>query len=127
MKSYRNSRALLPSASIASALSSPNRRVSVAKSCRMVPLVIPPLRVEAPHRNRDCGTGNDGEPWSARQILLGAIEHVAPARQWRLDAVAEEADIGFQKDRTGDRQACGDDDWTHGIGQDLAEHDMPPA
>src|SRR5262245_4138792 len=83
--------------------------------------------VKARHRDRDRGTGNDGEPWGAGEILLSAVEHIAPAGQRRLDSVAEEADIGFEKNGAGDRQACGDDDRPHGIGQDLAEHDMPPA
>jgi hypothetical protein len=38
----------LPSASIAIAFSSPKRRAIVAKSGRMLPLVMPPLRDEAP-------------------------------------------------------------------------------
>src|SRR5437762_13198003 len=50
--------------------------------------------IEARHRDRNRRTRNDGEPGSAGQILLGAVEHVAPAGQRWLDPVAEKADVG---------------------------------
>src|SRR6266545_4383637 len=49
--------------------------------------------VEARHRQRDHHPGEDRHPRGRREIALGIVEHVAPARQRRLDAVAEEADV----------------------------------
>src|SRR3989304_3476509 len=54
--------------------------------------------VEARHRQRDHHPGEDRDPRSRREVALGIVEHVAPARQRRLDAIAEEADIGLEQD-----------------------------
>src|SRR5215216_932480 len=83
--------------------------------------------IEACHRDRNRSARNDGKPGRSVQVLLGAIEHISPAGQWRLDPKTEEADIRFQKYRAGDRQTGGYDDRTHGVGQDLPEHDMRSA
>src|SRR6185312_10195912 len=83
--------------------------------------------VEAGYRDSDCNSGNDCQPRCAAQILLGAIEHVAPAGQWRLDPVTEEADVGFHENGARDRQGGSNDNWTDGVGQYLAEHDVGAA
>ena len=58
------------------------------------------------------------------EVLLGVVQHVAPARQRRLDAVAEEADVGFHQDRAGDGQRRRDHDRADRVGDQLAEHDV---
>ena len=67
--------------------------------------------------------GADREPGRAGQIDLRVVEHVAPARGRRLDAVAEEADIGLEQDRVGDVQRGRDHDRRDGVRHQLAEHD----
>jgi hypothetical protein len=52
------------------------------------------------------------------------FEHIAPARNGRLNAIAQEADIGLEKDGMGDGQSGRHDDRTHRVGQYLAEHQM---
>ena len=55
---------------------------------------------------------------------LCVVQHVAPARRRRLDAVAEKADVGFQQDGARHVQRGGDHDRRDGVGQQLAEHDV---
>src|SRR3972149_3618549 len=54
--------------------------------------------VEARDRQRDHHPGEDRHPRSRREVALGIVEHVAPARQRRLDAIAKEADVGLKQD-----------------------------
>src|SRR6185369_9783091 len=50
--------------------------------------------IEARHRESDGDARHDRKPRRAGEIDLRVVEHVAPARGRRLDAVAEIADIG---------------------------------
>src|SRR4051794_10597972 len=52
-----------------------------------------PEEVEARHGKRDREARRDREPGRAGEIDLRVVEHVAPARGRRLDAVTEIADI----------------------------------
>src|SRR6185295_7252737 len=52
--------------------------------------------IEARHRQRDHQARKDRDPRRRGEVALGIVQHVAPARQRRLDAIAEIADIGLQ-------------------------------
>src|SRR5690606_1062293 len=83
--------------------------------------------IEAGHCNGDRDARYDGQPWRSRQILLRAVQHVAPAWQWRLDSIAEEADLGFEQDSARHSGGGGHNDRTHDIGQNLAKHNVAAA
>src|SRR6266498_3215747 len=53
-----------------------------------------PEEIEARHREGDRDPGEDGHPRRRGEIALRVVEHVTPARERRLDPVAEIADVG---------------------------------
>src|SRR5499433_3712415 len=57
-----------------------------------------PEKVETRHREGDRDPGEDGDPRRRGEIALGVVEHVTPARERRLDPVAEEADVRLEQD-----------------------------
>src|SRR6185503_1205699 len=52
--------------------------------------------IEARHRHRDHEAREDRDPRRRGEVALSIVQHIAPARQRRLDAVAEIADVGLQ-------------------------------
>src|SRR5690349_2255915 len=54
--------------------------------------------VEAQHREADHRAGVHGGPRGVEHVALGVVEHVAPARRGRLDAVAEIAQRRLEQD-----------------------------
>src|SRR5438067_10737725 len=75
--------------------------------------------VEAGHRKRNGKARCNRKPRRAGEIDLSVVEHVAPARGRRLDAVAEIADIGFEQDRLGHVQRRRHHDRRHRIRHEL--------
>src|SRR5215510_19998 len=84
-----------------------------------------PEKVEARHSEGDRDPGEDGHPRRRGEVALRVVEHVTPARERRLDPVAEEADVGLEQDgpRHAERGRHRDD--PHGVGQKMAQHDAP--
>ncbi|MNT47429.1 hypothetical protein D3C72_1841440 [compost metagenome] len=74
---------------------------------------------EVETRDGECDgdTGDDGEPGRLVEILLGTVQHVAPAWQRRLNAVTQKTDVGLKKNGARHRQRRRDDDGPGSIWQ----------
>src|SRR5215475_10582202 len=73
-----------------------------------------PEKVEARHGQGDRDPGKDGDPRRRGEIALRVVEHVTPARERRLDPVAEEADVRLEQDGPRHAQGGGHRDDAHG-------------
>src|SRR5215470_924882 len=82
-----------------------------------------PEKVEARHGEGDRNPGKDGDPRRRGEIALGVVEHVTPARERRLDPVAEEADVRLEQDGPRDAERGGHRDDAHRVGEEMAHHD----
>src|SRR5215831_18422456 len=84
-----------------------------------------PEKVEARYGQGDRDPGEDGDPRRRGEIALSVVEHVTPARERRLDAVAEEADVRLEQN--GPRHAEGGRhrDDANRVRQKVAQHDAP--
>src|SRR5207249_12117428 len=80
--------------------------------------------VDAERGDDQRGGGEDDEiGLVVEQVLLEVLQHVAPARLGRRNAVPEKTERGFQQDDAGHAQGRGNDDRGEGIRQDVADDD----
>src|SRR5215471_4515057 len=82
-----------------------------------------PEKVEARDGQGDRDPGEDGDPRRRGEIALGIVEHVTPARERRLDTVAEEADVRLEQNGPRHAEGGGHRDDAHRVGQEVAQHD----
>src|SRR5262252_10878332 len=82
-----------------------------------------PEKVEARYGQGDRDPGEDGDPRRRGEIALSVVEHVTPACERRLDAVAEEADVRLEQNGSRHAEGGRHRDDAHRVGQEVAQHD----
>src|SRR5215470_8980939 len=82
-----------------------------------------PEKVEARHGEGDRDPGKDGDPRRRGEIALRVVEHVTPAGEWRLDPVAEEADVRLEQDGPRHTERGGHRDDADRVREEMPQHD----
>src|SRR5882672_5309563 len=82
-----------------------------------------PEKVERKHQKENRQARPDRHPGRVVDVVLGGVQHAAPARRGRLLAEAEEGEARLGDDRGGDGEGGLDDERRDHVRQDVAQRD----